>query len=58
MAKTRIALFTDTRVTGSAIHVETTQGLVVVRGMVDSDAAKQLDGAKNAKNDLTEKERA
>ena len=55
MAKTRIALFADTRVTGSSIHVETPQGLVVVCGTVDSDAAKQLDGAKSAKNDLTER---
>ncbi len=59
-AKTKIALFADSRVKGSDINVETTQGAVMIRGKVDSDAAKQaaetiakgIDGAKTVKNDL------
>ena len=59
-AKTKIALFADARVKGSEINVETTQGVVMIRGKVDSDAAKQaaediakkLDGVKTVKNDL------
>ena len=59
-AKTKIALFADSRVKGSDISVETTQGTVMIRGKVDSDAAKQaaegiakqIDGAKTVKNDL------
>lgn len=59
-SKTKIALFADARVKGSEINVETTQGLVMIRGKVDSDAAKQaaegiakgIDGVKTVKNDL------
>jgi len=59
-AKTKIALFADSRVKGSEINVETSQGSVTIRGKVDSDAAKQaaegiakgIDGAKTVKNDL------
>lgn len=59
-AKTKIALFSDARVKGSEIKVETTQGTVMIRGKVDSDAAKQaaegiakgIDGVKTVKNDL------
>ena len=59
-SKTKIALFADARVKGSEINVETTQGVVVIRGKVDSDAAKQaaegiakgIDGVKTVKNDL------
>ena len=59
-AKTKIALFADARVKGSEINVETTQGSVVIRGKVDSDAAKQaaegiakgIDGVKTVKNEL------
>ena len=59
-AKTKIALFADSRVKGSEISVETAQGAVMMRGKVDSDAAKQaaegiakgIDGAKTVKNDL------
>jgi hyperosmotically inducible protein len=59
-AKTKIALFADSRVKGSEINVETTQGAVMIRGKVDSDAAKQaaegiakgVDGVKTVKNDL------
>ena len=59
-SKTKIALFADARVKGREINVETTQGLVMLRGKVDSDAAKQaaegiakgIDGAKSVKNEL------
>ena len=59
-AKTKIALFADSRVKGSEIMVETAQGAVMMRGKVDSDAGKQavegiakgIDGAKTVKNDL------
>ena len=65
-AKTKIALFADARVKGSEITVESAQGSVVIRGKVDSDAAKQaaegiakgIDGVKTVKNDLTVKEKA
>lgn len=59
-AKTKIALFADARVKGSEINVETTQGTMMIRGKVDSDAAKQaaeaiakgIDGVKTVKNEL------
>ena len=59
-AKTKIALAADGRVKGRQIDVETTQGVVMLRGKVDSDAAKHaagditkmLDGVKTVKNDL------
>lgn len=59
-AKTKIALAADGRVKGRQIDVATTQGVVLLRGKVDSDAAKQaagditklLDGVKSVKNDL------
>ena len=59
-AKTKIALFADARIKGSEINVETSQGLVMIRGKVDSDAAKQaaegiakgIDGVKTVKNEL------
>lgn len=59
-AKTKIALFADSRVKGSEINVETVQGAVMIRGKVDSDMAKQaaegiakgIDGVKTVKNDL------
>jgi hyperosmotically inducible protein len=59
-AKTKIALAADGRVKGRQIEVETTQGVVMLRGKVDSDAAKHaagditkmLDGVKTVKNDL------
>ncbi len=59
-AKTKIALAADGRVKGRQIDVETTQGVVLLRGKVDSEAAKQasadiakmLDGVKSVKNDL------
>ena len=59
-AKTKIALAADARVKGRQIDVETTQGVVMLRDEVDSDAAKQaaedvargLNGIKSVKNDL------
>ncbi|MDQ6734845.1 MAG: BON domain-containing protein [Nitrospirota bacterium] len=59
-AKTKIALFADSRVKGSEINVETSQATVKIRGKVDSDAAKQaaagiakgIDGVKTVKNEL------
>jgi len=59
-AKTKIALAADSRVKGRQIDVETTNNVVMLRGKVDSDAAKQaagditklLDGVKTVKNDL------
>lgn len=59
-AKTKIALAADGRVKGRQIDVVTTKNVVMLRGKVDSDAAKQaaeditkmLDGVKTVKNDL------
>ena len=59
-SKTKIALFADARVKGSEINVETAQGAVMIRGKVDTDAAKQaaegiakgIDGVKSVKNEL------
>ncbi len=59
-SKTKIALFADARVKGSEINIETAQGLVMIRGKVDSDAARQaaegiakgIDGVKTVKNEL------
>jgi hyperosmotically inducible protein len=59
-AKTKIALFADSRVKGSDISIAATQGSVVIRGKVDSDAAKQaaesiakgIEGVKTVQNDL------
>src|SRR4029077_18633845 len=59
-AKTKIALASDSRVKGRLIEVETTEGRVMLRGKVDSDAAKRaaegitagLDGVKTVTNDL------
>jgi len=59
-AKTKIALAADARVKGRQIEVKTTKGVVMLRGKVDSDAAKHaagditkmLDGVKSVKNDL------
>jgi len=65
-AKTKIALAADGRVKGRQIDVKTKQGVVMLRGKVDSDVAKQaaaditklLDGVKSVKNDLTVKKKA
>ena len=59
-SKTKIALFSDDRVKGSQVKVETIDGLVHLRGKVDSAEAKAaatsvaqgIDGVKSVKNDL------
>ncbi len=59
-AKTKIALFTDSRVMGREINVESAQGLVMIRGNVSSDETKKMvegiangiDGVKSVQNDL------
>jgi len=59
-SKTKIALFADERVKGTQVSVDTKNGVVHLRGKVDSDEAKQaaaevakgIDGAKSVKNDL------
>ncbi|HEV8328164.1 MAG TPA: BON domain-containing protein, partial [Nitrospiraceae bacterium] len=57
-SKTKIALFADARVKGRQINVEAKDGLVMIRGKVDSDEAKKaaeeiaklVDGVKSVKN--------
>lgn len=59
-AKTKIALFTDARVMGREINVESTEGLVRIRGNVSSvetkktaeNITKGIDGVKSVQNDL------
>jgi len=59
-SKTKIALFADDRVKGSEVKVETKDGIVHLRGKVDSaeakaaaeSVAKGIDGVKSVKNDL------
>jgi hyperosmotically inducible periplasmic protein len=59
-SKTKIALFADERVKGTQISVDTKNGVVHLRGKVDSDEAKQaaaeiakgVEHAKSVKNDL------
>jgi hyperosmotically inducible protein len=59
-AKTKIALFADERVSGTQVKVETVQGVVTLRGKVDSEdakaaadsIAKSTDGVTGVKNDL------
>jgi len=59
-SKAKISLFADSRVSGSAVNVETQKGTVFLRGKVDSAAAKSaaeeitkgLDGVKSVKNEL------
>ena len=59
-SKTKIALFSDDRVKGSQVHVETTGGTVMLRGKVDDaeaktaagEIAKGIDGVKSVKNEL------
>ena len=58
--KTKIALFTDARVMGREINVESAQGLVIIRGNVSSDEtkkmaeniAKGIHGVKSIQNEL------
>ena len=59
-SKTKIALFSDDRVKGSQVKVETIDGVVHLRGKVDSADAKAaatsvaqgIEGVKSVKNDL------
>ena len=59
-SKTKIALFADERVKGTQVSVDTKNGVVHLRGKVDSDEAKQaaaevakgIEGARSVKNDL------
>ena len=59
-SKTKIELFADDRVKGSQVKVETIDGVVHLRGKVDSAEAKAaatsvaqgIDGVKSVKNDL------
>jgi hyperosmotically inducible protein len=59
-AKTKIELYADSRVSGSQITVETHQGVIALRGKVDSEAARQAaeqiakgsEGKREVRNDL------
>jgi hyperosmotically inducible periplasmic protein len=59
-SKAKIALFSDERVKGTQVHVDTKDGVVNLRGKVDSpeaksaagEIAKGIEGAKSVKNDL------
>jgi len=59
-SKTKIALFADERVKGTQVSVDTANGVVHLRGKVDSEDAKQaaaevakgIEGAQSVKNDL------
>jgi hyperosmotically inducible periplasmic protein len=59
-SKTKIALFADERVKGTQVSVDTKNGIVHLRGKVDSDeaksaaadVAKNIEGVQSVKNDL------
>src|SRR5689334_24272868 len=59
-SKTKIALFSDERVKGTQVSVDTQKGVVHLRGKVDSeeaktaaaDVAKNVEGVQSVKNDL------
>ena len=59
-AKTKIALYADERVSGTQVNVDTHNGMVALRGKVDSadakaaaeQVAKGVEGVKGVKNDL------
>ena len=59
-SKAKIALFADDRVKGRQVHVETTKGVLALRGKVDSAEAKSaaesvaqgIEGVKSVRNDL------
>jgi len=59
-AKTKLALFADSRITGSQINVQTKAGTITLRGKVDSETAKAaaneiangIDGKKSVKDEL------
>jgi hyperosmotically inducible protein len=59
-SKTKIALFSDSRVKGRQVNVTTQKGVVTLRGKVDSseakaaatELAKGIDGVKDVRNEL------
>jgi hyperosmotically inducible protein len=59
-AKTKIALFADSRVPGTSVNVETKKGMVYLRGKVESDAEKKaaediargIEGVQAVRNDV------
>ena len=59
-SKTKIAMFADSRVPGSSVHIETQKGMVYLRGKVESDEAKKaaedvargIEGVQGVKNEL------
>jgi len=59
-AKTKIALFSDSRAPGTAVNVDTTKGMVSLRGKVGTEAEKQaaeeiargIEGVQGVKNEL------
>ena len=59
-SKTKIALFADSRVSGTSVNVETQKGMVYLRGKVENDAAKTaaeevargIEGVQGVKNEL------
>jgi osmotically-inducible protein OsmY len=59
-SKTKISLFSDERVKGTQVSVDTAKGVVHLRGKVDSAEAKKaaggiaqgVEGVKSVKNDL------
>ena len=59
-SKTKIALFADSRAPGASVNVETTKGMVYLRGTVDSEAEKMaageiargVEGVQGVKNEL------
>lgn len=59
-AKTKIALFADDRVKGRQVHIDTKDGVVSLRGVVDTaeakaaaaEVAKGIEGVKSVRNDL------
>jgi hyperosmotically inducible protein len=59
-AKTKIALFADSRAPGTSVSVETTKGMVFLRGKVETDAEKKaaeeiargIEGVQAVRNEL------
>jgi hyperosmotically inducible protein len=59
-AKTKLALFADSRISGAQINVETKNGTITLRGKVDSESVKAaaaeiasgIDGKKDLKDEL------
>jgi hyperosmotically inducible protein len=59
-AKTKIALFADSRAAGTSVNVETTKGMVFLRGKVETEAEKKaaeeiargIEGVQAVRNEL------